>query len=97
MSINFMLIGLIGSYIIHGITFISSLFTNRLPIVDAVNTIENDVVNIATDVKEIIHNPSLDTINKDVKDITNNLCEIVKEANILEEIIINSTNDSTDI
>jgi len=85
-----MLIGLIGSYVMHGITFISNIFKNRQPIVNAINDIEKDAINISTDIEDIIQHPSLNTINKDVKDITNNLCDAVSDVKIIETIIIDA-------
>jgi len=85
MPFNFVSIGLGISFIMHGIHFFNSWMNNRTKITNA-------IANIKDDVKDIIQNPSLENINKDVIDITDNVGNIVSNVETIEKTIIDIEN-----
>jgi len=92
MPFNFVSIGLGISFIMHGIHFFNSWMNNRTKITNAITNIENEAITIKDDVKDIIKNPSLENINKDVIDITDNVGNIVSNVETIEKTIIDIEN-----
>jgi len=89
MPVSLMLLGLIGSYALNGINLIINIFNNRRPIIAAINNAENDVIHIGNDIKDIVTHPSIDTINKDIKDISENIIDITTNIQTVDTIISN--------
>jgi len=94
MPLNYITIGLTISFLMHGYHFVKSWMNNRATIVLSVSNIENDAIVIKDDIKDIIKNPSLENINKDVMDITQNVEEIASNVIIIEKTIIDIENDT---